>query len=343
MNTESDQQHGRVIAVTGATGFVGRYVVRRLLGDGWTVRILVRDRDKARQIFDAGLSEGRRLTFVVGGIERQGIARSLVEGCDACIHLIGIIREYPRRGITFEKLHVKATERIVAACEHHEVPRYVHMSALGARPDAPSVYHQTKAAAEAAVHASGLNWTIIQPSLIIGADGEFTDMARAWASGSAAPWLFMPYFGTGLLGFGPKRRIQPVAVEDVADCFVNALDRPATIRQIYELAGGTAVTWPDMLRAFRDTLAPAGRWRPALPLPAWYALTLAELSRRLGAAALLPFDAGQVRMACEDSICDVAAVRRDLDVDPRPFADILARLAPRESAADADTQETRDA
>lgn len=343
MSNEPDQQHSRVIAVTGATGFVGRYVVRRLLHDGWIVRILVRDPDKAHEVFDAMLPEGPRPKLVMGGIERKGISEALVEGCDACIHLIGIIREFPRRGITFEQLHVKATERIVAACEHHEVPRYVHMSALGARPDAPSVYHRTKAAGEAAVHASGLNWTIIQPSLIIGADGEFTDMARAWARGSAAPWLFMPYFGTGLLGFGPKKKIQPVAVEDVADCFVNALDRPATIRQIYELAGATALTWPEMLKAFRDTLAPAGRWRPALPLPAWYALTIAELSRRLGASALLPFDAGQVRMACEDSICDVATVRRDLDVDPQPFADILPRLTHREAAADADTQETPEA
>ena len=121
-------------------------------------------------------------------------------GCEAVIHLVGIIKEQPGRGMTFHRVHVEGTRAVVEAAKRNGVRRFVHMSALGSRPDADSDYHRTKYEAEQAVRGGGLEWTILRPSLIHGPRGEFMRMEARWARGKGPPFFFMPYFGAGLLG-----------------------------------------------------------------------------------------------------------------------------------------------
>src|SRR5690606_9197191 len=117
--------------------------------------------------------------------------------------------------------------------------RYIHMSALGTRPDAVSRYHQTKWEAEEIVRGSELDWTIFRPSLIHGPDGEFMRMMKFFCT-SRVRQPVMPYFGSG------NTLIQPISVRDVATIFVRALTLPATIRQTYELGGPERFTWKEL-------------------------------------------------------------------------------------------------
>ena len=116
------------------------------------------------------------------------------------------------------------------------------MSALGSRPDAVATYHRTKFEAESYVRASGLDWTIFRPSLIHGPRGEFMTMEAGWARGRRAPFLFMPYFGGGLLGRRDGGLVQPVYVRDVARAFADALENPATIGEVYLIGGPDAMS-----------------------------------------------------------------------------------------------------
>jgi uncharacterized protein YbjT (DUF2867 family) len=307
------------VAVTGATGFVGRNVVCTLLAAGYRVRALVRSVERARAVLPAG-----NLDLIEGEVFDSTALRELLAGASATIHLIGIIEERPRRGVIFERLHTQATRHIVEATLVAGIERYLHMSALGTRAQAPSVYHRTKYAAERIVRSSDLAWTIFRPSLIVGPEGEFARMMQAWARGKAPPYLFLPYFGAGLLGLGRRSRVQPIAVTDVANCFVAALDRPAAIGKVYDLGGPEAFTWPAMLRRVRDLTPGAGRWRPPLPMPAWLALLLAGSAARLGVPGLLPFNAAQVRMSQEDSICNPSPAFWELDLALTPLAAALA-------------------
>src|SRR5256885_16672659 len=100
-------------------------------------------------------------------------------GCDAVIHLVGIIRERPALAETFERLHVDATLNVLAAASGAGVRRVLHMSALGTRPGARARYHQTKWRAEEAVRPGGLDWTIFRPPIVDGhGDGFVTALAR---------------------------------------------------------------------------------------------------------------------------------------------------------------------
>jgi len=156
------------VALPGASGFVGRHGLARLQESGHAVRTLVRTPGNIaapESITAAGVAE------IVGDLDKPEALRELVAGADAVIHLVGIIRERPRRGQTFQRVHIEGTQNLLRAARAAGVRRWVHMSALGTRPEAASRYHQTKYAAEQVVRASGLEWTIFQPSLLHGPDG----------------------------------------------------------------------------------------------------------------------------------------------------------------------------
>jgi uncharacterized protein YbjT (DUF2867 family) len=309
------------IAVTGASGFVGRHVVRELLARGCRVRALVRSTQKAREALPAGVD------LVVGSVLDGKAPAELLKGADACIHLVGIIREVRSEGQTFERMHVDATRAMTDACAAAGVRRFVHMSALGASPDGKATYQKTKFQGEQTVRRSGLDWTIFRPSFIHGADGEFVQMVSDMCSGQAPPWYFIPYFGRtvtddrvplGGVSLEPAK-IQPVAVEDVATAFAEALNRPQTIGEIYTLVGPDVLTWPEVLTFFRDTLPGASHGMPVAAVPGDVSVIAAKAAKVLGLSGLLPFDDGQAIMAMEDSTSELHKVERHLGLTPRAF------------------------
>lgn len=316
----------RTAAVTGATGFVGRSVVRELLGRGWAVRVLARSADKARRV----LPDSDRLSVVEGGVLDEGVPDRLVDGADATVHLIGIIREAGGNQ-TFEKMHREATERIVRAAEkasagRDEPLRHAQMSALGVRDGSTIPYQRTKRAGEKAVEASGLRWTIFRPGLIHGPDGEFTQMASDWVRGKAAPFVFVPYFTPGWLPGGHGAPVAPVWVEDVAAMFATALERDGAIGRTYDLAGPQSLPFDAMLRVFKEKV-PGAKRLPLIGVPGKIAALQARLFGMVGFGGLLPFDEGMARMAMEESVSECARARADLGFDPVPFTDALASYA----------------
>ncbi|MBC7771867.1 MAG: NAD(P)H-binding protein [Pyrinomonadaceae bacterium] len=326
----------RTIAVTGATGFVGRSLVRELVSRGHRVRALVRDARKAKQV----LPVGDRLELVTGAVHDGVSPASLLKRCDTCIHLIGIIREvrgskHGEEPQTFERMHVGATRIILEACLAAGVERYVQMSSLGADPDGKAAYQRTKYQAEELVRASGLNWTIFRPSFIHGAGSELVAMIHDMASGQIAPWYFMPYFAREVVDqsvpLGPSHfesaRIQPVSIYDVVECFAECLDRPVAIGEIYNLTGRDTLTWPELYKFYSRILPGANPDMPIAGLPGQIAAIGAAVAGKLGMGGLLPFDAGQALMSIEDSTAELHKVKAHLGHTPRRFRETAEMYA----------------
>ncbi len=185
------------VFVTGAGGFVGTAVTQRLVAGDHDVTVLAHRRPLQ--------SGGDRVRTVRGDLSTPAALDDGLAGCSAVIHLVGIIRENKGLGVTFDRVHHLGTKNMLAAASRAGVRRFIHMSALGARSDAASEYHRSKFKAEQAVRDGGLDWTIFQPSLIHGPDGEFLKMLAGWARGKKPPFVFMPYFGGGLLGLRRPR------------------------------------------------------------------------------------------------------------------------------------------
>ncbi len=294
------------IFITGASGFVGNAVLDELLQRQYRVHALVRESPIER--------DGVR--SFVGDLFDDKVLDAAMRGCAAAIHLVGIIRENPSRGQTFERIHYEGSRNVFAAAERTGVKRFIQMSALGSRTGSPSAYASTKARAEEALKQTQLDYTIFRPSVIHGAEGEFMEMLAGWAQGEKLPWLFMPYFANGLVGQKPAL-LQPVYVKDVARAFVDAIEKPELIRETIDLVGPQQFTWPAMYRIASQIIR--GKTKMALGIPVWYARLLTQISP----AFLLPFNRAQVEMASEDSTADPDTISRHFGWNPEPFADAL--------------------
>lgn len=313
------------VLVTGATGFVGRAVVRELISRGLKPICVVRSTEKlAAQQRDVA---PERYTAIEGNLHSPAALREAADLSQAVIHLVGIIIARRLQGQTFERIHVRGTQNVLAAAQEAKIERFVNMSALGSRENAVTPYHQTKWQAEELVRASELDWTIFRPSLIHGPEGEFMQLMKSFVCGIAPPMI--PYFGDGLA------KLQPVSVKDVAHCLVDALIKPATIHQAYSLGGPRVYSWVQFYNACRLKMPSARRWKPLVSLPAPLARAMARLSAPPMAVAelVLPplrkfrFDAGQVTMAQEDSVCDHTFAEDAFDIKMRDFEEELFTYA----------------
>lgn len=288
----------RNICLIGGSGFVGGYLAERLTRAGCRLRIATRrpERQKSRLATLPGAEMIQADVFQPAHLDR------LLAGQDAVVSMVGILHGSRRR---FERAHVELTDAILQACARQGVRRLVHISALGAAQDAPSDYLQTKALAELAIRASGLDWTILRPSVIFGRGDSFlTLFAQLLAALPALPLA------------GADSRFAPIWVEDVASAVVACLDNSACIGQSLDLAGPEVYTLAELVRL---TGRLTGRPRPIIPLPAGLAMLQAALMECLPGPTLMSRD--NVRSLSLDNVSD------------QPFPGQLLGFAPASLAA----------
>jgi uncharacterized protein YbjT (DUF2867 family) len=291
------------VLVTGASGFVGNEVVKELLAQGRQVRALVRRGSEKK------LQARERVEIAFGDcLDPEAVALAAA-GCDAVIHLVGIIREFPGRGITFEQVHVQATRNVVGAAKNAGVRRYLHMSALGARPEPADPYHVTNFRADEYVIHSGLTYTIFRPSVIYGPEDQSINLFARHIRRLA----FFPIIGDGAY------QLQPAPVWTVARAFALALDRPRTENWIYDLGGPEPLTFNEVI----DTIARVlGRKVKKIHQPVWCMRFAANLCGRFRWFPLTP---GQLRMLLEGNTCDPTAFYQDFGLEPISFEVGLAQ------------------
>jgi NADH dehydrogenase len=294
------------VAVTGASGFVGQHLVRHLAAGGHDVAGLSRTPEGSAAIRAAG---GRA---VQGDVTRPATLPPLLDGADAVVHLVAIIRE--RGGATFDGVIRQGTEDVLGAARAAGARRFVHASALGAVDDAGYPYLQAKWRAEEAVRRSGLDGTVLRPSILFGeGDHVFTLLA---AMLRAQP--VMPVIGDG------RMRLQPLSVHDVTRIVARCLEDPGTAGRAYELGGPDQVSYEDMLRAVMDA---TGVQRPLWHVPpALMALLARGMEWTMRDPPITP---GELRILLRgDNVTDTDGVRRAFGFEPARFREGLGYLRP---------------
>lgn len=288
------------IFLCGGTGFVGGHLLKAILERGHQVLLLVHKRSG---------NSAAGVEMEEGDITIPATFTDALRGCDAAINLVGIIREFPTRGVTFQRLHVEATENLVTAAAKTGVKRFIQMSALGTRPNAVSGYHRSKFRAEECVRGSGLDWTIFRPSMIFGPGDGFVNKLAGFIRGLPA----VPVIGDG------NYRLQPVAVADVARCFAMALEMPETCCKTYELCGPDRFTYNEILDTIGRVLG-----RPDVKKignPVAMMKVIVPVFQRL---SFFPITMDQIQMLLEENICD-GTWRETFRFEPQRFADGIAR------------------
>jgi uncharacterized protein YbjT (DUF2867 family) len=303
------------VSLIGGTGFVGTHLVEHLLTAGHQPRLMVRPGGGARPSW-LGVCE-----TVSGEVGDAGAVAECLAGCDAAVYLIGILREEPARGVTFEGLQRRGVEDTIDAARTAGIRRFLLMSANGVKPEGTR-YQRTKFLAEEALKASGLDWTIFRPSVIFGdprGHMEFCTQLKRDIIDSPLP---APLFYPGLLPLNAGAfELAPVAVGDVAAAFCHALTHPETIGQTYSLCGPRAHSWKDIL----TTIAAAcGKTKVMVPAPALAVQAAAAVFDRF---PWFPITRDQIAMLLEGNRCDEGNGFERLGLIPTPFdATTLAYL-----------------
>ena len=274
------------VFTTGSTGFVGRHVVRELLGKGYEVHAGVRNLSKLERLFGEEV-KGYFVDFNDKDSIRE-VFRKVKP--DFVIHLIGILYEEKKKGITFEKVHYYYTKNLVEVSKEFGVKKFLFMSALGTNDEAPSRYHQTKRWAEKEVINSGLNYTIFRPSIILGPEQRlFYDMFKIT---KLIPVVALPDFG--------NYQFQPVDVRDVACAYVEALKNPETDKKIYELCGTKVVTFKELLK---DIFSHWNRKVLMIPMPKNLMFLAGLFVEKIVEPP--PFSSDQIKMMWKPNVCGV--------------------------------------
>lgn len=296
------------VFITGGTGYVGQAVVQACLEHEHEVVLLVRP-DSEKKSLGISVTDPERVQIKTGDVLNPESISDAMSDCDAVIHLVGIIRELPSHGITFEKLHVQAVRNVIEAARSHKIRRYVHMSALGAHIGSASGYSHSKGVAEKIVQESGLDWTIFRPSVIFGNHSEFVTMLADMVRKTP----IIPVIGTGMY------RLQPVSLANVAEAFAQSLTRPDTTQHIYEVGGPVSYSYDEMLDEIASAL---GKKRGKLHIPLYI---MQPIVRALERFPFFPITSAQLNMLLEGSTCDPQPFYKTFNTQPISFTEGISQ------------------
>ncbi|MFB0517149.1 MAG: NAD(P)H-binding protein [Candidatus Neomarinimicrobiota bacterium] len=295
------------VALLGGTGFVGSYLVEELLERGHEPVLLVRPGSEGK------VSRRLECTLISGNVGNQNAIFATLEGCDAVIYSIGIIRQFERKGITYDELHFQGAKRAMDAAVQSGIKRFILMSANGVKPDG-TPYQKTKYQAEQFLKTTGLEWTIFRPSLIFGDPRGKMEFCTQLRDGLIRLPIPAPLFYRGLWPINAGMfKMSPVHVKDVAAIFVKALAIPETIGQTYALGGPTTLNWKTLIQIVGDA---SGKHKWTIPTPVLIVKAAAVLLDRFD---FFPITRDQIEMLVEGNTCDSTEVFQLFSIEPQLF------------------------
>lgn len=285
------------IALIGGTGFVGSYVADALAAGQHEVSLLVRPGSEHK------IPKTAIWRITPGDLSNDAALDETVLGCDAVIYSVGLLREFPKRHITFENTQYKGVVRAAAAAKRANVQRFILISANGIKmPGTP--YQETKLRAEENINASGLDATIFRPSVIFGdPKGTMEFATQLYRDMVASPLPALGFFS----GFNPNSGqilMSPAYVGDVAAAICNSLEQDSTIGKTLTLGGPETLSWPEMIRRIA---AAANRRKWILPMPIGPMKLAASLFDWL---EFFPVTRDQLIMLAENNVADSATLEK---------------------------------
>ena len=294
----------KLVTVFGGSGFIGRHLVQRLAQQGWLIRVAVRRPSKAQ--FLKPLGDVGQITPIAAALQDPDSLRAAVKDAWAVVNLVGLL--YEKGAQSFSAVHVEGAKQIALFAAAAGARDLVHMSALGADPDAEADYARSKGFAELAVRQVFPEAAIVRPSVVFGPEDGFFNRFAGMARFSPA----LPLIGGG------HTRFQPVYVGDLAEAMATALAAPACRGKTYELGGPAVYSFKALMEIM---LAQIGRRRLLLPLPFEIAEWQGGLLERL---PVPPLTRDQVRMLRQDNVVAEGALGlADLGIRPSALESVL--------------------
>ncbi|KPP89123.1 MAG: NADH dehydrogenase [Rhodobacteraceae bacterium HLUCCA08] len=298
----------KLVTIYGGSGFLGRYIARRLAAKGWRIRVAVRDPNQAMFVRPYGAVGQVEPVFC--NIRDDDSVRAVMRGADAVVNCVGTFDAHGKNN--FAAVQHEGAERIARIAAEQGVTRMVQISAIGADADGPSTYARTKALGEQAVLRHMPGAMILRPSVLFGPEDDFFNRFAGMAMMSPV-----------LPVVGGKTRFQPVHVDDVAQAAVMGVE--GTAQGLFELGGPEVATFRELMR---DMLGVIRRRRLIWNMPFWIARVMAWGFNILRAATFNivtpPITADQVKsLGVDNVVADGAQGFEALGIQPQAMEAIL--------------------
>lgn len=295
------------VAIIGGTGFVGSYIVDALLEQEHDVSMLVRPGSEHK------VRHSNSVQIVSGSIDSTESINDVIAGCEAVIYCVGILREFPKKGITYEATQFDGVASTIDAALKNGVQRFILMSANGVKYPGTR-YQETKKLGEDRLLASDLDATILRPSVIFGDPrGQMEFATQLFQDMVEKPIPAVGFF-SGLNPASGAVLMSPVHVVDVAQAFANSLSDNTTIGQTYSLGGPDILSWTEMIRRIAAT---TGRKKWIIPFPISLMKFAATLFDWL---PFFPVTRDQLTMLAEGNTADPAVIEALIGRSPLPFS-----------------------
>ncbi|KAE9630932.1 complex I NDUFA9 subunit family protein [Parasedimentitalea maritima] len=300
----------KLVTIYGGSGFVGRYIARRMAKEGWRVRVAVRRPNEAMHVKPYGVPGQVEPIFC--NIRDDASVAAVMTGSDAVVNCVGVLNELGKN--TFDAVHAEGAGRIARIAAEQGVANMVHVSAIGADADAPSAYGRTKAAGEAAVLKHMPNAMVLRPSVVFGTEDNFFNRFAG-----------MTRLGPVLPIASGKTLFQPVFADDVAKAAVKGLLGEAA-GGVYELGGPEVKSFSALMQ---DMLSVVHRRRLVVSLPGFVAWPMAFGFDMMQAASFQLISNGvltrdQLRGLKRDNVVAEGAMGfADLDLQPVTLGSVL--------------------
>lgn len=293
------------VFVAGGTGYIGRNVIERLIKDGHKVRALVRKGSEVK------LGTGKNIDVINGDISDPASLHGTLDNCEAVVYIIGIIREFPSKGITFELAHVGGVRNIYERALRAGVKRWIQISANGVKPDTPDGYIRTKYRAEEFIKAQNINCTILRPSIVFGNEtGDITNFITTIKDILTRFPLIVPVIGNG------KYKLQPVHIDDLATALSMILDKPSTFNRTYSLCGSRSVTYNEIVDSITARYKLGKKMK--LHIPAMLIRSVAAIFKNMES---FPVTAEQVKMLVHGNTCTESYLFEELGITPKGISE----------------------
>ena len=296
------------VALFGGTGFVGTYLIEELLNNNHTPVLLVREGSENK------VTRAKDCIINIGDVSDKKTIEDTIRDVDAVIYNIGLIRQFPRKGITFENIHFEGAKLCIDTASKIGVKRFILMSANGVKYEGTK-YQSTKFLADQYLKNSTLDWTIFRPSLIFGNPKgkiEFCTQLRDDMLGLPLP---APLFFDGInINNAGKFSMSPIHISDVAQFFIKCLDMKETYGKIYNLGGPKDYNWIEIIDSISKASA-KDKWKIPAPVEP---IKLAAML--LDWLPLFPITKDQLTMLLEGNTCDSSVAFDEFDIEPTEFS-----------------------
>ncbi len=291
------------VFVAGGTGYIGNQIIEQLLKDGHSVRTLVRK----------GSGQKLRSTSaktIQGDLTDPALVAAALEGCSAVVYCIGLLREFPSQGISFETAHVTGVRSLAEKALRAGIKRWIHISANGVRPDTPDGYRRTKYRAEEFIKVQDLDYTILRPSVVFGGETDRTvNFVTAVRDIIGSIPLVVPVIGSG------SYLMQPVHTVDLATAVSAIIDMRSTFKKTYSVCGKQSISYNSIVD--RVTHMYNLKKKIKIHIPVVFIRTLAALFQQFKA---FPVTVEQIDMLVNGNTCTDTSLFDELGMTPQSFS-----------------------